>query len=74
MTSSLPSAEDVACGLRALSLKEVRALGARCGVSYMALWSIRRGNTVDPRLGTVNKVWPHISDIAAPAAPVKVVE
>ena len=74
MTSSLPSTKDVACGLRALSLKDVRALGARCGVSYMALWSIRRGNTVDPRLGTVIKVWPHISDIAAPAAPVKVVE
>ena len=74
MTSSLPSTEDVACGLRALSLKDVRALGARCGVSYMTLWSIRRGNTVDPRLGTVNKVWPHLSDIAARAGLAKVVE
>ena len=69
---TLPTTEDIANGLRCLSLKDVRALAATCGVSYLVLWSIRRGNTRNPRLETVGRLWPHLAPASAGKSPAEI--
>lgn len=60
MHEQLPSAADFANLLANLSTSRVRALADLAEVSYLTLWSIRNGNTKNPRLETVRKVWPYL--------------
>ena len=59
MNSSIPSAEQVRERLSGLDLAAVRELSDRSGVPYTTLWKMRSGETKNPGIETVRKVYEH---------------
>ena len=60
MNSTIPSAEEVRERLRGLELAKVRDLAAASGVPFTTLWKMRSGETKNPGIDTVRKVYSQI--------------
>jgi hypothetical protein len=66
MQTDIPSAAAVRARLETMKRAQLLALARQTDVPFTTLWKIRSGETVDPRLETVRKVWPVIGvDVAA---------
>lgn len=60
MNSTIPSAEEVRERLRSLELAKVRDLANASGVPFTTLWKMRSGETKNPGIDTVRKVYSQI--------------
>lgn len=64
MKSSIPTPEQVRAALAKLGHAQLQELSARSGVPFNTLWNVRKGTTTNPGLGTVNKFFPLIGEVA----------
>ena len=46
--------------VQALSFEQLRVIALDSNVPYTTLWNVHHGVTKNPRLETVQKVWPHL--------------
>lgn len=65
MQTDIPSAAAVRARLETMKRAQLVALAKQTDVPFTTLWKIRSGETADPRLETVRKVWPVIGMAAA---------
>lgn len=58
MSTTIPSAQEVRALLQPLNTQGLRALSRSAGVPFTTLWKVQKGETSDPRLETVRRLWP----------------
>lgn len=64
MNSTIPSAQEVREGLRGLEPGKVRDLASASGVPFTTLWKMRSGETKNPGIDTVRKVYTQLQSEA----------
>lgn len=60
MSTSVPSPSEVRAALERLGYSGMADLSKLSGVPSTTLDKIRRGETKDPGIATVNLFWPHV--------------
>lgn len=65
---TIPSAADIARGLKRLNLAQLHALAKASSVPFATLSKVRSGETMNPGIETVRKFLPHI-EVPSDAAP-----
>jgi hypothetical protein len=62
MASEIPSADQVRQRLLAMSWAEVRDLCARTDAPFTTVWKVRCGETTNPGIETVRRIWAHMPE------------
>jgi hypothetical protein len=60
MPSEIPTPAEVRRRLQLLSWAGVQALCKKTGAPFTTVWKLRNGETTDPRLETVYRIWPEL--------------
>ncbi len=66
--SPIPTVEDLRSRLMLLTYAQVQQLSEVSKAPFTTVWKIRAGETVNPRLETVQAIWPHLPALPAPAS------
>lgn len=61
----IPSAADVRACLRPLRSAVLQSLSAQSGVPLPTISKIQRGETTNPGIETVRRLWPHLARCSA---------
>lgn len=69
MDMNIPSALQVQAWLSPMTNQQLQRLAEISEVPFTTLWKMRSGETTNPRIETVRKVYPHVAAVsdAAPA-------
>lgn len=65
--SVIPTAQHIQAALLALSHAQVQELARTADVPFTTLWKLRTGETENPRLETVRRIWPELVTAEHPA-------
>lgn len=68
MKPNIPAAAEVRARLEALSHAQMQVLARESGVPFTTLWKVRSGDTTDPRIDTVRKLYTALPLLKAKAA------
>lgn len=60
MASQIPSAADFRARLQLLTWAEVQSLCDRHGAAFTTVWKVRQGQTENPGIETVRRLWPDL--------------
>ena len=63
----IPSAQHVRAALLALSHAQVLEIARASSVPFTTLWKLRTGETENPRIETVRRIWPELVTHEHPA-------
>ena len=64
----IPTAEHIRAALLVLTHAQVQEVARKADVPFTTLWKLRTGETENPRIETVRRVWPELSAAPAKAA------